>query len=179
MEQLRERGLDEQGIAAYQSFRDCLTCFLKDAVDDWRVLDENYVGIDRIIDKFIEIKMGDLKDFPHELYETIHHILYEYFGLLKEATHPGWLPNKIKRAKNIEIGLTCFIEERSKLQSTVYHLPDLIKELRNVPVSERKYAVRILLDQIKYNIKNVGYKPELIRIFERKWKGFKNFWGNR
>lgn len=175
-EQLKEKWRDEQAIAGYQSIRDGLTMFLKEVVDRWKVLDENYVDVERIVDKFIEIKMGDIKDFPHELYETIHHILYEYFGLLKEATHPGWLPSKVKKSKDIRTGLECFIKERAELQSTVDQLPNLLKELRNLPISERDYAVRMVLDQIKFGIKNVGYKPEFIRIVERKWKSFKNFW---
>jgi len=172
-DQLRKRGLNDAEIAAYQSIRDVLNTFLKEVVDRWKVLDKNYVEVDEIVDKFIKTKIGELKDFPYELYETIQHILYEYFGLLKEAIRPGWLPHQINNPNDIKAGLDLFIEERAKLQGTVDGLPEIIKELRNIPVPKRQYAVKLILDQIKYDIKNVGYKPEFLRIIERKWKNFK------
>jgi len=170
-----KRGLKDADMTAYQAIRDVLNTFLKEVVDRWKALDENYVEIDKIVDKFIGTEIGGLKDLPHahELYETIQHILYEYFSLLKEAIRPGWLPHQIDNPNDIKAGLDLFIKERAKLQSTVDGLPNLIKELRNIPVHKREYAVRMILDQIKYDIKNVEYKPEFLRIIERRWKNFK------
>lgn len=179
IDRARKEGLNDKEIAGYKAIRDTINYFLDDVLDKWKTLDGNFVKIDvnTIVERFIETKIGPrFDDFPHELKETIERNLYEYFGLLKEATHPGWEPRKLKKTKDFDSGMDSFIKERSKLRGKVDFLSSFMGEFENIERTaphEIDYVIRMLLDGLKYDINNIGYKPELLRIFERKWMNFR------
>ncbi|MBU0534472.1 MAG: hypothetical protein KJ887_06750 [Candidatus Omnitrophica bacterium] len=166
-------GLKEDEIKTFISLREGINSILKLVVDQWKLIDPNAQKIDpnEISQKYIEIRLGGLKDMSAELADFIQQSALQYFGLLADANKPGWLPKQMIRiCPDLEKDIRLFIKQIAKLESFMRTFPVLIQAIRQSKPSEKQYLINYTLDELKYGIKNADKKPAFWRKIERQFK---------
>jgi len=131
-----------------------------------------------IVGDVIRQNLGRLDDIPHELANTVANVYYRFFLLALEAheakDHASWVPLQIKRSPDFITGLKDFINKYPQIIGDFDAINEHIKALRQVDRIRKpntySFLVEYLLDEYKYNIKNAGNKPEILRKIERKFK---------
>jgi hypothetical protein len=133
-----------------------------------------------LCEKLIHAQLGTMDDLPYELANTIANVYYRYCDVLLDSmqraeNNPvGWVPKEVKTCNDPISGLINFQKKVAQYTADVKIAPDVIKTLREIDKIKTPHLyddmVDFILDNYKYNIKNVQKKIGLRRIIERKIK---------
>lgn len=122
----------------------------------------------------IKNDLGSIDDLPYELANTVANIYYKFLNYTYQGLGEGKIPKEIKREADLSEGLSSYLKSTNKRISDVQKIPEFIGELRKIDKYQtpNKYQamIELILDILKYEIKDVFYKSGIRRAFERKMK---------
>ena len=108
---------------------------------------------------------GLLDDLPEELADTIANQYVKVAVMMTDWTQARIPP---------DVPMEAFLEKLTKLQANIEHLPELIKQLREMRQAGRDdlfdYWSQFTLDDMKYGIQNADAKSAIQRSIERRSK---------
>jgi len=128
-------------------------------------------------ERAISNDLGSLDDLPYELANTVANVYYKYFNhtfevMRQAANNPGWIPKEMKRETDLRVGLLSFLEDSARVMSDVEAVPGFIELLRKIDKRRQpnlyQNRVELILDCLKYDIKDAHKKIGLRRMIERK-----------
>jgi len=106
---------------------------------------------------------------------TIANIYYKFCLLTKIDYGPGWLP-KYKEGEDEDVieNTIRYLQSYNNLKSDILSIPKFVDSLKQGEIKNDKkeynYWVDFIIDCLKYDIKNIGFKTLEERIKERKEK---------
>jgi len=121
--------------------------------------------------------LGTLDDLPYELANTIANLYYRAF--YKAAYAFEYRRLSPKSAGSLRLcrlgGKQCVRDDMSRpFRSEFQAIADFVSEIRSIDKVDAPdlywFAVKFMLDCLKYDIQDVGKKTELRRVIERQLK---------
>jgi len=146
-----------------------ILCFITNApindYDDRDLVDHELIDICR---ESITKNLTTLKYIPSELGNTIANIYYKLCLLTKiDIRAASWFPDK----EDIVNNCISFIKSYNKLKTDIISIPDFIKWLREIDRYNEpelyNYSVEFVIDCLKYDIEDIGFKTLDERMKER------------
>ena len=114
--------------------------------------------------------LGSLDDLPDELANTIANIYYGAGQIILEDASPSSLVQAMKRTADLEELPHLYAQGITSLER-VKMIPEMVSGLRSVNKAAQPHLYRmtwnVVLDVLKYDIKNAMDKPEIWRLMER------------
>ena len=136
--------------------------------DDNSLIDRELIELCRDL---IKKNVTTLKDIPFELGNTIANIFYKLCLLTNvDIKAASWFPKKEDYIDNT----INFTKIYNRLERDLHSIPGFIEGLRNIDrVNDPElynYTIDFIIDCLKYDIENIGFKSLEERIKEREIK---------
>lgn len=124
----------------------------------------------------IRMNLGDLRDLPLDLANTLANIYYRAFAYKEHMLCGGrsrFLEPYMPQSSNIFDEHANNVKFRAEALAALEHAKAVVQSLRQLRIDEPElfpHSVTFALDVIKYNIENAESKTPIRRALERKFK---------
>ncbi len=117
-------------------------------------------------------QLGGIEDIPYELQNTIANIYYDYYMLNERFSNSAnGVPKVFSKNGDVIDNIKSLTMDSLFLTHHVERIPEYISTIRRIKREEPEiydYWIELLLDMLKYKIKNTFKKNGIRRSIERK-----------